>query len=476
MFEEKIDVFIEENKLLQKETTVVIGVSGGADSLALLYYLHSRKEKYNLRLIVAHVDHMFRGEESYEDLRYVHKVSDNLSIPCEFVQIDVASYQRKHGLGVQAAARECRYRFFEEVMKKYNSDYLALGHHGDDQVETILMRLVRGSTAAGYAGIPMKRQFSTGWIIRPFLIVTKEEIEEYCKKRDIVPRVDKSNFKEDYTRNRFRKHVLPYLKKENHRVHERFQTFSKIMQEDEDYLQELAIEKMNKVVKKKDKNKVVLAIPSFESMAMALQRRGIQLILNYLYQDNPSSLSSIHINKVLSLIKRDHPSGSLDFPEGLKVIRTYEECIFSFDKEQCFPFSYNVAVPGTIDLPNGDQLIVEKSSCFLDSYDTTTTFVALTKELKLPLTVRSRKDGDRMTVKGMNGTKKIKAIFIDKKVPKHLRDYWPIVCDNDGVIIWVPLIQKSSLETAERNADSYVLIHYKSKESSRRISHDESRY
>jgi tRNA(Ile)-lysidine synthase len=461
MFEEKIDGFLKANELLEREKTVVIGVSGGADSLALLYYFYSRKEKYNLRLITAHVDHMFRGEESYEDLRYVQTISNSLSIPFESARIDVKAYQERHGLGPQVAARECRYHFFEEVMKKYDGDYLALGHHGDDQVETILMRLVRGATSAGYAGIPVKRPFSTGFIIRPFLSVTKEEIEAYCQRKGIVPRVDPSNFKEDYTRNRFRKHVLPYLKKENPHVHERFQAFSKIMQEDEQYLQELAVEKMNKIVKKKDKNNITISIPSFQTLAMPLQRRGIQLILNYLYENNPSSLSSIHIDKVLSFIKRNHPSGSLDFPEGLKVIRTYEECKFSFCEEQYSPFSYMLTVPGIVELPNGSELIVERSDRFPDSYDKAATFVGLAKELKLPLIVRSRKDGDRMTIKGMNGTKKIKAIFIDKKVPRHLRDSWPVVCDAEGSVVWLPLLQKSAFETEELKEDSYILIHYK---------------
>jgi tRNA(Ile)-lysidine synthase len=470
-FVSTIDDFIVQYQLLHPGAIVVVGVSGGPDSFALLHYLLGRKEKDGLQIIAAHVDHMFRGEESKQDMLYVKEICKELGITCEAEQIDVKKYQEQHGLGAQAAARECRYAYLESVMKKYKADYLALGHHGDDQVETILMRLVRGSTAKGYAGIPAKRAFASGMIIRPFLAVTKADIEAYCRACGIEPRIDPSNEKEVYTRNRFRKHILPYLKKENPHVHERFQSFSRFMQEDEAYLQELAFEKMNKVVKKKDKNNIVLAIPAFESLPMPLQRRGIQLILNYLYEYKlPSSLSSIHIEQVLSFLKRPHPSGSLDFPAGLQVIRTYEECSFGFRKEKALPFSYTLFVPGTVILPNGDELTAEVSDTLPSSYDSSV-FVVLSKDLSVPLTVRSRKKGDRMTIKGMNGTKKIKAIFIEEKVPKLQREEWPVVCDAKGSIVWLPLLKRSavSVSVPETSEDSYIIIHYKGKESSRRI-------
>ncbi len=470
-FASKIDDFTAEHQLLHPGAIVVVGVSGGPDSLALLHYLLQRKEKDRLRLIAAHVDHMFRGEESEQDMRYVESLCKELGIACEAARIDVKKYQEQYGLGAQAAARECRYAYLESVMKTYNADYLALGHHGDDQIETILMRLVRGSTSKGYAGIPAKRAFASGMIIRPLLAVTKTEIEEYCCEHYIEPRIDPSNEKEAYTRNRFRKHVLPYLKQENPNVHERFQFFSKFIQEDEAYLQELAFEKMNKVVKKKDKNNIVLSIPAFESLPMPLQRRGIQLILNYLYEYKlPSSLSSIHIEQALAFLRRSHPSGSLDFPAGLKVIRTYEECSFSFKQEKALPFSYMLSVPGTVVLPNGDELTAEVSKKFPSSHDSFT-FIGLSKSISVPLIVRSREGGDRMTIKGMNGTKKIKAIFIEEKVPKLQREEWPIVCDAQGNIVWLPLLKQSALAVSvpEESEDSYLLIHYKSKDSSRRI-------
>lgn len=470
-FVEKVDDFVKQHDVLKKHSTIVVGVSGGPDSLALLYYLLEKRAEKQLEIVVAHVDHMLRGNESYEDLQFVQGLCKELGVICETLRINVSQYQQQYGMNAQVAARECRYAFLERIMKKYDARYVALGHHGDDQVETILMRLVRGSTPKGYAGIALKRSFHNGYLIRPLLGVTKEEIVDYCNKLKVIPRIDPSNKKEVYTRNRLRKYVLPYLKEENPQMHEKFQKFSVQMQEDEAYLQELAFEKMNKVITKKSDKQISLSIPAFESMSMPLQRRGIQLILNYLYEYKiPSSLSSIHIDKVIEFFKRAQPSGSLDFPGGLKIVRTYEECGFGFKQEIVSPFSQDLSVPGTIILPNGDKLVTEVSED-IPSNMNETVFVAKYNDISYPLRIRSRENGDRMSMQGMDGTKKIKAVFIEAKVPKEKREEWPIVCDASGNIIWVPLLKRSAFATSKELAKKgkYMIIHYKSKESSGRI-------
>lgn len=470
-FVEKVNDFAKRHDVLKEHSTIVVGVSGGPDSLALLYYLLEKREEKALQIVVAHVDHMFRGEESYQDLQFVKGLCQSMGVICETIRIDVSQYQQQYRMNAQVAARECRYAFLERIMKKYNALYVALGHHGDDQVETILMRLVRGSTPKGYAGIAVKRPFHGGYLIRPLLAVTKEEITDYCNRKGITPRIDPSNAKETYTRNRLRKHVLPYLKQENPHVHERFQNFSTLMQEDEAYLQELAFEKMNKVITKKSDKNIVLSIPAFESMSMPLQRRGIQLILNYLYEyEIPSSLSSIHIDNVIAFFKRTHPSGSLDFPNGLEIVRTYEECSFRFKKETVLPLLQALPIPGKITLVNGDEFVTEVSK-ELPSNMNETVFVAKYNDVSYPLLIRSRENGDRMSIQGMSGTKKIKAIFIEAKVPKEKREEWPIVCDASGNVIWVPLLKRSAFAISQGtvNKDKYIIIHYKSKKSSGRI-------
>ncbi|MCH1626922.1 tRNA lysidine(34) synthetase TilS [Fredinandcohnia quinoae] len=459
---EKVNLFIKKNNLIEAQSTIIVGVSGGPDSLALLHYLyHFQKGKWK-NLIAVHVDHMFRGKQSEEDLLFVKDYCNQLGIQFEAAQIDVTTYQQEHHLSTQVAARECRYQFLEEIMYKYNADYLALGHHGDDQVETILMRLVRGSKGNGYAGMQVVRPFACGSIIRPFLLITKDDIESYCTRFDLYPRRDPSNDKDDYTRNRFRHHVLPFLKQENSSVHEHFQQFSEQVIEDNQLLDELTVAKMNTVMKRKEDKQIEIKIDLFLSMPKSLQRRGIQLILNYLYKDIPSSLSSNHIDNLLTLLKNDHPSGELHFPKDLKIIRSYNSCFFTYDEEKRNTYRFQIDESGNYKIMDGSIISTQMLDHFPQMVKGNDFFIIDPDTVKLPLYVRTRKQGDKMTLKGMNGSKKVKDIFIDNKISIHKRDVWPIVEDSRGDILWLPGLKKSSFEANCMTKTKYIVLQYKS--------------
>ncbi|MFP7737867.1 tRNA lysidine(34) synthetase TilS [Priestia aryabhattai] len=457
--EKQVNNFITKHQLLPAGSTVVVGVSGGPDSLALLHFLWSLKEQKSLTIIAAHVDHMFRGKESKQDMEYVQNYCKQLNIKCEAKQIDVTSYQKERKLSSQVAARECRYTFFTHVMKKHKANLLALGHHGDDQVETMLMRMVRGSTMSGYAGMQPKRPYADGFIIRPFLAVTKEEINHYCELHELTPRIDPSNEKDSYTRNRFRHYVLPFLKQENATVHEKFQQFSENLHEDQAYLEELTTDVMNKVMRKKLKNEILIDRDCFLRIRKPLQRRGIQLILNYLYKEIPPTLSSTHVDTLVGFCKSEKPSGTLDFPNGLRIIRSYNDCLFTFNEGNIEPYEFIVPIPGVVELPNGHQLICEIHNKVEDIKGNDIFLLDEAHDLK-SLKVRTRKNGDKMRVKGMKGHKKVKDIFIDEKIPLHFRDHWPVVEDSQGTILWLPGLKKSAYEL-HTHKSRYVILYYK---------------
>ena len=458
---ENFYTLINKHQLIEKDSTIVVGVSGGPDSLALLHLLGLMKKKWNLKIVAAHVDHMFRGEQSKEDMLFVIEYCKENDLLCETIQIDVTTYANKYQLSSQVAARECRYDFFKSVLDKYHSKLLALGHHGDDQVETILMRMVRGATGESLAGIQLKRSFHNGFIIRPLLATTKEQLLRYCNEQQLKPRFDPSNKKEDYTRNRFRHQVLPFLKSENPLVHERFQYFSETLLEDETYLQVLTKQQMNTVLKRKEKSVIEMDINRFESLPLPLQRRGIQLILNYLYEHIPASLSSIHIESLLTLLSQEHPSGSLDYPGGLKVIKSYHSCLFTFEHKEVENYSYNLDIPSVLTLPNGHVLTCTIGGLSSTEQKGNNTFLLDYRNIVKPIIVRTRKQGDKIKLKGMNGRKKVKDIFIDGKIPLHCRYSWPIVEDGDGEILWVPGLKKSIFEADSANEDEYVVLQYK---------------
>jgi tRNA(Ile)-lysidine synthase len=460
MLEAKVAALLNRHSFVIENKKMVVGVSGGPDSLALLHYLWVNRERKNLSIVAAHVDHMFRGQESFEDALFVKDYCERKGIPFEMARINVPEIIENTKENSQVASRQARYEFFEEVMKKYGYHYLALGHHGDDQVETILMRLTRGSSSSGRAGIPFTRPFGNGHIFRPFLSLTKTELAEYCKKQHLVPRIDPSNKKSIYSRNRFRNEVLPFLKAENQHVHEHFQRFSEELQNDETLLQELTVQRMNKVMKKREKNKIAIDIIPFLEMPISLQRRGIQLILNYLYKVIPVSLSALHIDHVLSLIRHQHPSGTLDFPNGLKVIRSYSLLSFQFEGSESHTYFFEMMEPGVIELPTGASIKMD----VLDDKENIeiTGYYALfpADKIKLPIQIRTRKMGDRMNLKGMSGTKKLKDIFIDSKIPLQDRDAWPVITDKNGCILWLPGIKKSAFEGINHSTSQYILLTY----------------
>jgi tRNA(Ile)-lysidine synthetase-like protein len=464
-FELKIANFINQNELIAKGDSVLVGVSGGPDSLALLHYLIEHQKKYSISVFAAHVDHMLRGEESYQDLLFVQEFCNSYGIPLFATRINIAKERVKLKKGEEETARLFRYEFYQKVMEQNKMNKLALGHHGDDQIETILMKLTRGSSGKGRAGIPIKRVFHSGELVRPLLCLTKSEIEDYCQFYKLNPRHDASNSKLDFTRNRFRLKVLPFLKKENPHIHEHFQRFSEQLTEDETFLQELTLKEMNKVWNK-NRSEISLNIPAFLAMPIPLQRRGIHLILNYLYKSKTSSLNALHTDAIFRLLSSNQPSGALDLPLGLKVRRSYQKCFFSFYKDEISSdFYYELYENEEAELPNGCKIKLFSSSGSKPPEGET---ICLSKkDVELPIIIRNRRDGDRLKVKGLNGTKKVKDIFINEKVPVKERLFWPIVTDQTGKVLWVPELRKSSFDKLPEANHDYYYIQYCKQSSSR---------
>ncbi|MFB7141621.1 tRNA lysidine(34) synthetase TilS [Gottfriedia sp. NPDC056225] len=452
--------FIKKNNIISSGK-IVIGVSGGPDSMALAHAFLSVRDEYDFTIILTHVDHMFRGQESLDDMEYVKNWCVLNNVHFEGKSINVNQYIEETGLSSQLAARECRYRFFEEIMMKYQADYLALGHHGEDQVETILMRLVRGSSPMGYAGIREKRPFSTGEIIRPFLELRKHDLITYCHEKNIIPRQDPSNEKDVYTRNRFRHHLLPFIFEENPTAHKRFQHFSRQQIEDELYLMELTEDVMNTVIKHKQKQAVTIDVKQFLNVPISLQRRCIQLILEYVYLSIPEGLTQGHLNSILTLLQNEKSTWEQHLPEGLFVKRSYNECTFTFEQVNVKYYTISINEPGVYELPNGFSIKVELNNQCLEPKNDT--FICSAKDVSFPLVVRNRKNGDRMSLKGMNGSKKLKDIFIDEKMKQSLRDEWPIITDSQNNILWVPFVKKSVFERNFSTDESLIAIQVVSK-------------
>ncbi|MDT8862663.1 tRNA lysidine(34) synthetase TilS [Alkalihalobacillus sp. MEB130] len=437
--------FMNRHQLLQPYNLIIVAVSGGPDSMALLHYLWIMRDKYEIKVAACHVHHQLRGVEADEDADYVERFCEERGIPFHQKRVNVKAYAAKHNLGTQVAARELRYRFFEELLQQYPNSAVATGHHGDDQVETVLMKMARGSLPLYTYGIPVKRQMGEGAIIRPLLGITKDEIEQYCIEAFIHPRRDSSNNSSTYTRNRFRQEVLPFFKNENPVVHTHMQRKTEWETDDHDLLMKMAHNAQSNIIMKKSERNVTISRNSLLEVAVPLQRRVIHLILNYLYGKNSPLVTSIHIEQVLDMLYQMNPSARLDFPGAITILREYDLCHFrkedqakkKEEKVQALP------VPGTISTTTWiiesyvteEPDIVEEDNQIVLDYD----------GISQPLVVRNKQPSDRMACRGMKGTKKVGRLFIDRKISLHERSQWPIIVDSSGEILWVPFLHRSKV-------------------------------
>lgn len=453
--------FIQKHQLLRNGSTVVVGVSGGPDSLALLHYLWKEEASRNLQLIVAHAEHGLRGSSSQADYEFVQSFCKERSIRFVGEHLHVNQLLGEKKLSTQMAAREARYEFFKRVMEEYRADYLALAQHGDDQIETMLMRQVRGTYSYGLAGIPVRRKFATGEIIRPFLGITKRNIEQYCKEEQLHPRFDESNDSEKYVRNRFRKHVLPFLKEENPLVHYHFQKLSEYLTEDENFLMRLAEQSLSEAMIAKKEGEIVVSNRIISELPKPLQRRTFHLILVYLYGNYSLKITHIHIEQLMALSSNTSSGKIIDLPDGAIAKREYEHIVFTFHKEVDDDYKFSLTIPGMIELEVG-KLSGKYIHTIPDKIDVHT-FICDADEVSLPLIVRTKKDGDFMYPKGLNGRKKINRIFIDRKIPRSLRNKWPVIVDQDGDILWLPGICRAEKGTVTKMSKKLFMLTFERK-------------
>lgn len=439
---EAYEYILNELGLKYKEN-VVVAVSGGPDSMALLHLLIKVKKAIDINVICAHVNHNVRNE-SDDELIFVENYCIQNGVIFESMKIEEYGDDNFHN-----EARNKRYQFFKGITEKYNSKYLFTAHHGDDLMETILMRIVRGSTLRGYSGFAKIVKTEDYTIVRPLIEVTKDEILKYDKIHKINYVTDKSNFKDVYTRNRFRKYIVPEFKKEDKNVHKKFYKFSKILQEYNEYIDRQVEKKLKKIF-----IQGVLNIELFMKEEKLIQKKIIYYILEHIYQDDLMLINDHHVELIYHLMNTAKANATIYLPNGLKAIKAYENITFAF--EEIKTNDYDIELDNFINLPNGKNIEIVKKTSLTDN----SVCFLLSQDIKLPLHVRNRRNGDKMAIKGMLGSKKINDIFIDSKIEKHERDLWPIVTDSNGTIIWLPNLKKSKFDRTNDEKYDIILKYY----------------
>lgn len=426
---EEVYEFIGKKLKLTEIDTVVIGVSGGPDSMALLYIVNQFKEKIGFKIICAHVNHNKRPESEKEQ-KCLEKYCKENNIIFEYIKINNWGDDNFHN-----EARTVRYNFFDEIINIYSARYLMTAHHGDDLIETILMRIVRGSTLKGYSGFSRIVDKGNYTLVRPLITVTKTEIEDFDIKNNIWYAIDSSNNEDHYTRNRYRHKVLPFLKKEDPNVHKKFLKYSKTLLENNEFIENEASKYFNKVFHNGNLN-----IDKFVQLDKVIQSKIIYNILERIYGDDLFIICDAHVDLIFNLISSSKSNSIVHLPNNLVVIKSYNDLVFTYDEEQTD--KYEIEVINIVNLPNGK--IIEKTT---DTNEISNNIIRLnSKEIALPLYVRNKRNGDKMTIKGMTGTKKISDIFIDDKIKTSERNAWPVVLDSEENIVWLPGLKKSKFD------------------------------
>lgn len=437
--------YINKKNLINKNDSIVVGFSGGPDSVFLLYLLNSIKEEYNLDIVAVHLNHLIRGKAAKEDEKFSKDFSEKLGVNFALYEKDIPKYAKDNGISTEDAGRRIRYEIFnKELSKMHGNGKIAVGHHKDDLAETILMNFMRGSGSNGLIGIEEK----TGNIIRPLLNIEKKEILKFLCENKIPFVEDKTNFENDYKRNQIRNELIPYIKKKyNPNIVDGLVNMSNILKEEQDFMKEYInnldlitinskeiVVDVNKLLKEHKAIQRQIIIKAYEALNGSrkdLSYNNIESVINLMYKDSAKfEIKEFNIyiyNKKLYFTKKEKKEDTkiLEFSIG-NSIKFNEYTIKS------------EVVKNEKNLPKGPNIAYFNIDI-----------------LKENLIIRTRKPGDKIKLEGFS--KKIKDILIDDKINKNHRDNIPIlVCNED--ILWIMGTRRSNLFKIKNNMKEIIKI------------------
>jgi tRNA(Ile)-lysidine synthase len=429
----KVKGTIDRYNMLKKGDIVLVAVSGGPDSVCLLEVLNYLKDEYRLSLHVAHLNHKFR-KEADKEAEFVRKLAEEKGIASTIEAIDVKEYCIKKGLSKQEGAREVRYDFLNRIADEVGATRIATGHTADDQAETFLMRLIRGSGASGLSAIPPVR----GRIIRPLIEIKKTEALGFLKENNIRYVKDPTNIRPVYLRNKIRLELLPLLvKRFNPNIASALCREADILREDEAFLNGIADTIFKEMVTAQEKDSITLNYLRFSGLHPAIKKRVVRRAVAEL-TGGLKRISYIHITSAIDAVK--NTGKGIDLTDNIRIERDYNSlkvCVGKV-KSTAVQEAVQIDVPGTTEVPyfnikleaiinNRGAAVPEKADTGLFDLD----------RAALPLFIRSRKEGDYFFPAGMKGRKKLKEYLIDHKIPRAEREKIPVLVDKNNGILWI---------------------------------------
>lgn len=444
---DKVKDTLEKYSMLSKGAKVLLCVSGGADSVAMLSVFNSLKKQGNLKLFIAHLNHSLRGREADKDEEYVRLLSRRYKLPIIIERENVGAFARLNKLSLEEAARKLRYKFFLKAAREVRAEVIATAHTRDDQAETVLMRLLRGTGLKGLGGISPVRKIDGFKLIRPFINIRRKEVEDYLKEKKIKPRLDLTNLKPEFFRNKIRLKLLPLLEKEySLQIKELLSNLADLLDNDYNYLNRKQEKIFKELAKIKKGNNIIFSLAAFKREHLSTRRALVRKAIEFL-KGTPHGIEYRHWRELEELVYK-RPSGSVvHLPGKTEVIKT--KTTLSFAPAHLPKTKKGGIEPVAVKLPGltrfGQKIIkaktVKRPPC-INRHPKTEEYFDFGK-ITLPLILRPRQPGDRMLPLGMKGYKKIKDILIDEKVPYRRRSNIPLLVSGDGEIIWLCGIKMS---------------------------------
>ena len=431
---QKVKETIKQYHMLSAKERVLVALSGGPDSVCLLQVLKNLKEDLSLDLSVIYVDHGLRPEETAREIEFCKNLCAILNLPFLTKSIDVKSYAKGNKLSRQEAARDLRYRVFEETASGIGAHRIALGHTADDQAETLVMRLLRGTGPAGLSGIPPVR----GKFIRPLIDIKRQDIERNLQKEEIDYIIDSSNLKKDYVRNRIRLSLMPQIKEMNPNIVDTLSRTAAIFREEEKYFEILVAKTLMKLMSRKRDSRIELFLGPMEAMGKVMLRRTLRRAIDE--TRGLRGISFVHIEDIIELIKKGKAGDRLYLPHGVRAIKAYSTLILTSEPPIRLS-NYSLEVLRETVLKEAGILIHAslhgcQESEIQDRRPTADLAIFDADRLIFPLMIRPRKEGDFFYPLGFGKKKKLQDFFVDEKVPRDERDAIPLIVSGED-IVWV---------------------------------------
>lgn len=453
--QDKVLAAIQQHKLLDPGDSIVVAVSGGADSTALLHLLDSLQQ-YRLKIIVAHLNHLLRGSESDGDEEFVRLSAVRYGYKFVVRRVDITRFALEKGLSLEEAGRECRYSFFDDIAAEHRAKTVALAHHADDQAETVLMRLLRGSAATGLCGMSVST--ADGRYIRPLLGVRRSEIQAYLTDHGLSYRIDSSNCDTGFLRNRIRHTLIPLLQEYNPAISERLAATAESLAADEELLDSLTGDLVRKYAAVSTAGIAVPAAGVLTEPAGARLRLYRQLIGRV--KGDLRRISRQHLCDIDRFLHDPKPHGTLILPDEVTVWKSYGSIFFALhlEKEVSEAVELIIEGPGEYAFPGGYLLTVEMDSCHRQcaSLPQDRARFDLGKA-PFPWLVRTFRDGDRFVPSGMSGRKKVKDLFIDMKIPRDDRRRIPLIFSGH-TLLWVCGLRSSAAAPVTDNTQAIANV------------------